>query len=185
MQHGGIGEGGAVAFARALEKNSSLTALDLAVCEGGLGERRGNARRYCTLLLTCIQHNTIGNGGAVVLARVLELNNSIAALKLGVRGMRGILLFDTYLHAVEHNRRRRSGGVSEGSGAQQLYHCIASRSMRMGGRDMKGRRCVILTDIKDNAIGEGGAVALARALELNNSITTLDLQVCGERRKGR
>ena len=38
-----------------------------------------------------------------------------------------------------------------------------------------------LINMQDNGTGEEGAVALARALELNTSITTLDLQVCGER----
>ena len=37
-----------------------------------------------------------------------------------------IRMFDTHLHAAQHIRRRRSGGVGEGAGVQQLYHYVGS-----------------------------------------------------------
>ena len=50
---------------------------------------------------------------------------------------------------------------------------------------MRTRSCLILTYVQANRIGEGGSMALARALEHNSSINTLDLGVCdGRKRRG-
>ena len=56
--------------------------------------------------------------------------------------------------------------------------------VEVGGREQGGEmfKCwLILTCIESNLIGEGGVVALARALEHNSSITTFDVGVCGIR----
>ena len=96
-------------------------------------------RSFCCLILACIQRNSMG-GGAVALARALEHNSSITTLQLGVRGWkeRGkdrkggvkMLLLDTHLHAAKRDRRSGGGGFGQGAGAQQLYHCIGTCSMR-------------------------------------------------------
>ena len=88
----------------------------------------------------------------------------------------------TYWSAGKPDRRSWSGGLSGGIGAQHFYHYAGTWSTTRGG----GRKTEVLlklTCMQNNDIGEGGAVALARALEYNSSITTLCLEVCGRRKK--
>ena len=43
------------------------------------------------------------------------------------------------------------------------------------------RVATLLTCLQSNRIGDGGVVALARALEHNRSITVVNIRVCEER----
>ena len=135
---------------------------------------------YCWL--TCIKCMAIVEEGAVALARALKKNRSLVTLDLGVcRGEKGTrsgmkLLFDSHLNAGQRSQGRRSGGTGGSAAAQQLCHLFGSWSMWRGG--VEERSVVKLTDKQYNAIGEGAAVVLSRALERNNSITRLNLAVC-------
>ena len=81
-----------------------------------------------------VQDNGIGEGGAVALARALELNVSVTVLNLRVCGGEGGvrtgdgkgIVFGVDLHAVEPHGRRRNGGVGKGAGVQQLYYYLES-----------------------------------------------------------
>ena len=115
-------------LARIRANDPSLTTVYL-----GVRAEHINQCRESLLILTCMQHKEIGEEGAVALARAVELNSSITTLDVGVCGgeeggrkegrcSRRYCCLMLTLHAEQHDRRRRSDGVGEGAGAQQLYH---------------------------------------------------------------
>ena len=119
----------------------------------------------------------------MALARVLEHNSSITELSLAVRSR---IVERTEegrcegaapnLCAAKRDRRSRSDGFGKVTGAQQFYRYIRTCSM---WRRCENQWALILTCVQSNWMGEGGGLALAKALEHNNSITTLDLRVRG------
>ena len=74
MQDNLIGEEGAVALARALEHNSSITTLEVGVCEGRSRRRKWEKRTLVDTHLHAVQHNKKGGScwvGAAVGAQQL------------------------------------------------------------------------------------------------------------------
>ena len=83
MQGNGIGEEGAREIARALELNTRIAHLDIAVCWWKKG-RHFMAAGWHLCGLMWMQGNGIGEGGARELARVLEHNPCITHLDIEV-----------------------------------------------------------------------------------------------------
>ena len=76
--------------------------------------------------------------------------------------------------------RRRSGGAGKGAGAlRETLKCGEEKRKAGGVR----RHCSLIPLVQYCRVEEEGAMALARALEHNYSITALNLRVCVEEGK--
>ena len=136
------------------------------------------------------QNTEIGEGGARELALALELNTAITSVDLNVRGGEGRgevhaawrqdggeSLLTPYAESHAGGWRSKRGGTSVE--AQHLHHLVGywSTWMRVWIDSLVTRGINAHSCIQENNIREGGAREVARALELNTSITLLNLGV--------
>ena len=101
--------------------------------------------------------NSIGPAGAAALAEALKINKTVTTIYLGCAFAR---------------RRARSAGARAAAAAALL--AFVARSCAGGG-----------TRAPVNSIGDAGAAALAEALKINKTVTTIDLSSAFARRRAR
>jgi len=190
----------AMALAKALEVNSSLQTLGYVVA--GVGMRLvvlGN----CAMLMRCdvafsLGANLIGDGGCVALAKAMEVNSSLQTLEYVVAGVRvrlvvlgncAMLMRGDVSCSLGDNHIGEGGGMALGealevnSSLQTLEYVIGGVRLRLVvlGNCAMLMRGDVSCSLSNNRIGEGGGVALAKALEVNSSLQTLAYVVAGVR----
>jgi Ran GTPase-activating protein (RanGAP) involved in mRNA processing and transport len=165
-----IGNEGAEALARSLERNSSLTSLDLS----GHFE---DMDAFCARVISHVYSgNEIGKEGAEALARSLERNSSLTSLHLSctLADMDAFHVRVSFLTCIQTMRSERKGQK------HWLEHWSATRPLSLSisevhSADMDAFSARVISHVYSvNGIGKEGAKALARSLERNSSLTSLD-----------
>jgi hypothetical protein len=164
-----IDAAGVTALAGAIEKNQTLTELDLGTNkfgDQGAIALVGAIEKNQTLTSLKLSINKIGDPGAIALAGAIEKNEAITSLNLSHNeiGHEGaIKLAD----ALEKNKKLTSLNLGanniDGEGATALVKVFKANSSPTS------------LNLSDNKIGTKGAIPLADELKKNSSLTSLDL----------
>ena len=136
-------------------------------------------RLNTTLASIDLGANDLGEGGGSALAKALRLNTTVTSLNLGINVL-----------GKGGGRRAEGGGR-----AREQRHCTSTPQLcpstfagmawerAEGGR--RRRHCASVLNLSYNDLGEGGGQALAEALRLNITVTSLNLGVNGLREEVR
>ena len=156
---------GAVVISVVLEKNSSLTHLDLSF--DGIDEDVASSLSwYSSLTFFNLEGNCIGDSGASSLSKALKAKSSLTDLNLSDNriGDAGASFLSQALKANSSltNLNLRHNSIGD-AGASSLFEALKANSS--------------LTDLNlsGNSIGDTGASSLFEALKANSSLTDLDL----------
>ncbi|KAL0208434.1 hypothetical protein P9112_011021 [Eukaryota sp. TZLM1-RC] len=158
------------ALARALERNSTLTTLDLQsnnIANDGANALARALERNSTLTTLDLQSNNIANDGASALARALGSNSTLTTLDLQSNNIANDGA-SALARALERNSTLTTLDLQSNNIANDGASALA--------RALESNSTLTTLDLQSNNIANDGASALARALESNSTLTTLDLQ---------
>ena len=102
----------------------------------------------CSFLLNSIAHNNIGSKGASSIADALRVNTSLVKLNLGKK-----------LNKVVEDNKIEAAGIAEIAAA------------------LKENSTISHFNVAKNQLGNNGAVAIAKVLEVNKTLDTLNLGI--------
>ena len=156
---------GAVVISVVLEKNSSLTHLDLSF--NGIDEDVASSLSwYSSLSFFNLEGNCIGDSGASSLSKALKAKSSLTDLNLSDNriGDAGASFLSQALKANSSltNLNLRHNSIGD-AGASSLFEALKANSSLTD------------LDLSGNSIGDTGASSLFEALKANSSLTDLDL----------
>ena len=188
---------GAVALAKALKGNTTLTTLTLSfnlIGEEGAVALAEALKGNTTLTTLHLNGNAIGAAGAVALAEALKVNTTLTTLHLvgnaigadGAVALVKALKVNTTLTTL-HLNRNAIGAEGAIALAEALKVNTTLKTLHLGGNTigaegavalaevLKGNTILTTLDLFENAIGAKGAVALAEALRVNTILNELNL----------
>lgn len=195
--HSNIGDAGIVAFAEALEVNETLTSLHF---WGARGDMRGEGIRALAKTLTVNKTLTSLNLDSVrtgtedleMLAEALKVNVTLASLSLknsqinpkGAKVLAGVLKVNETLTSLdlEGNPIMPQGAIvlAEALEVNKALislnlgnNSLGADSMILVGHSIPGRKSQFYSSLNDV---KGFAVALAKALQENRTLTSLNLE---------
>ncbi|GLI67888.1 hypothetical protein VaNZ11_012165 [Volvox africanus] len=165
-----LGDEGTAYVVEALAFNTSCRALDLSKngISGGLGAAAlAQVLPGAALSTLVLNTNSLGDGGAEQLAKVIAGHPHLATLDLGQNGI-GDAGAAALAEAIKLNTRLQrldlSGNAIDKDGAAALAAALAASTTL---------EVLVLTD---NYLGEAGALSLGDALRANNSLKELHLK---------
>uniref|UniRef100_G1TTF6 NLR family CARD domain containing 3 n=1 Tax=Oryctolagus cuniculus TaxID=9986 RepID=G1TTF6_RABIT len=186
LQGNTIRDDGARSVAEALASNRTLSVLHLQKNSIGPAgaQRMADALKHNRSLKELVfSSNSIGDAGAKALAEALKVNQGLESLDLQSNSISdvGVAALTEALGANQTLLRLslRENSISP-EGAQALAHALCTNSTLENLEYVPGRghavMPVCLPSLQWNFIQAGAARALGRALQLNRSLTSLDLQ---------
>lgn len=167
IQNSRFGNSGAVAMAASLCFNTTLEELSLTecnVCEEGALALAGALCVSRSLLSLSLHGSQIGTAGVTAIARSLRADSSLTSLDVGL----GIT----------------ATGAEELAAAMECAPALASISFECEAADtvarvlagaLRGNRTLRHLAMGGDALGDGGVMALARAVSVNTTLETLEI----------
>jgi Ran GTPase-activating protein (RanGAP) involved in mRNA processing and transport len=157
-----IGDDGVIAIAEALKENNTITTLNLLynnIGKDGAIAIAGMLKMNNTITVLYLSGNNIRKEGAIAIAKALKENKAITKLYLG-----GNAITDNVIIALGRACAGKDITVDFGDTQKNDLFKLAQGTFE--------RKKLYL---QYNNIGDAGAKALAEALKVNNTITTLNL----------
>uniref|UniRef100_A0AAR2IHC0 NACHT domain-containing protein n=1 Tax=Pygocentrus nattereri TaxID=42514 RepID=A0AAR2IHC0_PYGNA len=182
-----LGDLGTVALAQALMVNHTLCTLRLqsnSVSDKGMKALTQALRSNKGLTSLNLRENSIGVEGAKAIARALQENNTLAELDLtanllhdeGVTAIAGAVKANRALRSLQWNRTFET--------LLETFLCLCSLQGVSAGKAgavalaeaLMVNQTLHTLDLRGNSIGMAGAKALSSALKTNRSLRSLNLQ---------
>ena len=158
-----IGDLGAAAIAKAMEVNSTLE--NLVLCRNEIGDSGAAAmakavEQNSTLKSLDLSDNDIGDSGAAAMAKALEVNSTLTYLDLSNNG-----IDDLGAIALAEAMRINSTLTKLDLGSELVSASAAAEAEKM---ELCSGFCVRWYG---SGVGDSGAVALAKAIEITRTLT--------------
>jgi Ran GTPase-activating protein (RanGAP) involved in mRNA processing and transport len=157
-----IGDDGVIAIAEALKENNTITTLHLLYNKiecAGAKALASMLQMNNTITVLYLSGNNIGIEGAIAISKALKVNKAITKLYLG-----GNAITDNVIIALGRACVGKEIKVDFGNDKNNYLFKLAQGTF-------EGEKLYL----QYNYIGDAGAKALAEALKVNNTITTLNL----------
>ena len=162
-------DGVASSLSKALKANSSLTSLNLGgnfVGEDGASSLSKALKANSSLTNLNLSVNSIGDDGASSLSKALKANSSLTSLNLSSTSI-GDAGASSLSKALKANSSLANLNLSINS--------IGDAGASSLSKALKANSFLTDLDLSDNSIGDAGASSLSKTLTANSSLTALDL----------
>ena len=162
-------DGVASCLSKALKANSSVTSLNLGgnfVGEDGASSLSKALKANSSLTNLNLSLNSIGDDGASSLSKALKANSSLTSLNLSSTSI-GDAGASSLSKALKANSSLANLNLSINS--------IGDAGASSLSKALKANSFLTDLDLSDNSIGDAGASSLSKTLTANSSLTALDL----------